>query len=168
MSHYISDLNSTPLKEQQALPNPTFIKNQHGSFIAFTAYYMQDLSSSEVADGLAGGIKLCHYPTIFFFNIETRAIEWEIFGAEILVDVDATSNEVMYVTNEVWNKAKKREVEDYKRPDSTSKYLDYKNLINIIHWGIEPDAAEVNIESRRLLAPQYEIKKSYFINYAKF
>ena len=40
LTQHIMDLNTIPLKDQKALPNPTFVQNKHGSFVAFTAYYM--------------------------------------------------------------------------------------------------------------------------------
>ena len=127
---------------------------------------MQNVSSTEKAKQVAEHFtKLSHYPTLFFFNIDTKRIEWEIFGAEILVDVDASTNEVTFITNEVWYQASKKDVEGYNKPDSSSKYLDYKNLINVIHWGMAPGAAEVIFASRREKAPSYEVKNSYVINY---
>ena len=69
---------------------------------------MQHLSSSETGYSPQHRAKSNHYPTLFFYNIETNSIEWEIFGAEILVDVDSNSNEITYITNEVWYKASKQ------------------------------------------------------------
>lgn len=84
------------------------------------------------------------------------------------MDVNASTNEVTFITNEVWYKASKKDVEGYNKPDSTSRYLDYKNLINVLHWGMAPGAADVAFESRREKAPSYELKDSYVIDYAKF
>ena len=51
----------------------------------------------------------CHYPTIFFYNLDQMKVQWEIFGGEILIDV-TEENEVIYTTNEAWTKLNQEEI----------------------------------------------------------
>ena len=46
-------------------------------------------------------------------------------------------------------------------------HTENKNLINVIHWGMTPDADSLDIDVRENLAPDCIVKKSYIINFGK-
>ena len=157
-------------------------------FVAFTAYLKQRYSSDEarwdgfeesgdslvdrsraqtVVENAKNPCTPCHYPTIFFFNIDTQKIQWEIFGAEILVDV-IDEHEVIYITSEAWTKAERQELLFYNNADSQSLHADYKSLINVIHWGITPTTENLDVDSRNAKVPEFVLKRSYYINFGKY
>ena len=73
LANYILNLDQTPYKKQKQMPNPTLIRNVGQEFIAFT-----DKSSNPKNS----------YPSIFFFNLEEKKVEWEISGGEVLVNLN--------------------------------------------------------------------------------
>ena len=42
------------------------------------------------------------YPTIYFYDIESNQVVWEIFGAEQFININKDG--VTLLTNEIWNK----------------------------------------------------------------
>ena len=56
----------------------------------------------------------------------------------------------------------------YNNFEGESLHADYKNLVNIVHWGMIPDAESLKYETRDVIAPSLIVKHSYNINYGKF
>lgn len=83
----------------------------------FTAY-MQELYPSKLAANLDASVENkvvdSWYPTIFFYDLTKNRVVWEIFGAEVFIEIDMFKK-VKVLTNEIWIELNK---EQYNQKES--------------------------------------------------
>ena len=84
LKNYIEELNITPYNQQKSMPNPTLVE---GKYITFTSYRVHKFASKDQEDK-ENPIFDSHYPTLYFHDIESGKLEWEIYGAEMFAEFD--------------------------------------------------------------------------------
>ena len=72
---------------------------ESGKTVVFTTYHLP--KSMNDSSGKAGESNW--YPSMYFYDLEKNVVSWQIYGAEIFVNIDDQNN-VLIVTNEIWNK----------------------------------------------------------------
>ena len=70
------------------MPNPTIVNDE---YIVFTAYKVHKFPSFASPGNKENPISDCHYPTLYFHDIESGKLDWEIYGAEMLAEFDPKS-----------------------------------------------------------------------------
>ena len=53
-------------------------------------------------DSSGKAVKSNWYPSMYFYDLEKNEVTWQVYGAEIFVNLDDQNN-VMIVTNEIWS-----------------------------------------------------------------
>lgn len=61
-----------------------------------------DLDQPDFGDNAEDRIKVegSYYPTVFFHDLDKQRIVWEIFGAEMFININ--KNKVCVLTSEIW------------------------------------------------------------------
>ena len=112
MHKYVDYLHETKFEDQKQLPNPTIIdrvRTSHydlpgGKTLVFTAYMAERFMSKESEDIEDNPVEPCWYPTIFFYDLRKDKVVWEIFGAELFIQIDKKLK-VTVLINEVWKES---------------------------------------------------------------
>ena len=88
------------------------------------------------AKGLGGDVEVnSYYPSLYFYNIETNVVEWEILGAEIFINFN-NDGDVIYLTNEAW--------QTWEFSDHEERHEKHKSFVNFIRWGKRPTKDELS------------------------
>ena len=90
----------------------------------------------------ASGVKNW-YPSIFFHNLDSKEMAWQIHGAEIFVSIETKpaveANIVTILTNEMWSKS--TEEEFLQNPSEFSRHKDHHNYMIKLGFGDPSDRA---------------------------
>ena len=93
------------------------------------------------------------YPSIFFYNLDSKEMAWQIHGAEIFVSIetkpaveaslsierDPANIVVTILTNEMWSKS--TEEEFLQNPSEFSRHKDHHNYMIKLGFGDPSDRA---------------------------
>ena len=104
---------------------------------------------SPEADESENQVRDCWYPTIFFYDLTLNKTVWEIFGAEVFIEIDKQKN-VMVLTNEIWNEIDKEDYENLRQHDKWdvdefSRHRDHDNHIWKVSYLSSPPEEELDI-----------------------
>ena len=144
-------------------------------YVVFTAYLQQNKTSQEMkpvsiainedeeednTDPTANLTTTCHYPTIFFYNLTNKKVEWQILGAEVLANIDG--NKVFYLTNGAWLKWTAENVNSY---GASERHSEFKSALNEVQWGDNPSLG--SLIDRKNQAPILPASKFYKLSFGQ-
>ena len=129
-------MHTTELKDQKQLPNPTLI-NAFGKapsddyssnkLVVFTAFKREQFSSQEECAS-KNSFSDSWFPTIFFYDLKNDKVDWEIFGAELFINIDGR-HKVTVLTNEIYTEIGAKEYQQIVEEEDFSRHDDYDSYI---------------------------------------
>ena len=148
----VNDPKSFPASEDSCLDNL-------GKTLVFSAYLLQEKVSNEFREeedfSRESSVEPCHYPTVFFYDLDKQRIVWEIFGAEMFINI--TKSKVCVLTNEIWTDKSKEEydtlVAEAGGEEEFNRHKGFGNYIWKIRYGTDPSADKLSYEERIDQAP---------------
>ena len=114
----------------------------------FTAYLLEQ-SPSFVARDMEhkdNPVRPNWYPSIYFFDLDSQRVSWEIYGAEQFISIE--KNVVMFLANDIWKKMDGKTFKKLGSEKTFSRHQDYYSYVRKMKFGttcVDEDLEQVNV-----------------------